>query len=55
MTVPLWGFSFAVSGMKRPPAVFSSSEENLTNTLSLSGLNFIEFFSFLYLIRFLLY
>jgi len=40
---PLWGFSFAVSGMMMPPAVFSSAGAGFTITLSCNGvmLNFL--------------
>src|SRR5690606_34282829 len=37
ITLPWIGFSLAVSGMKRPPAVFSSSSRRLMITRSCSG------------------
>src|SRR5206468_2974373 len=40
ITLPLLGFSFAVSGRMTPPAVFSSGSSGLTITRSLSGLSF---------------
>ena len=40
-TFPSTGFSFAVSGMKMPPLVFSSSSTRLTTTRSCNGLIFI--------------
>src|SRR6187402_2223165 len=39
-TVPRCGFSFAVSGMIMPPAVFSSAGAGFTITLSASGVTF---------------
>ena len=38
---PCIGFSFAVSGMIMPPAVFSSSSMRLTTTRSCRGLKFM--------------
>src|SRR5205807_1015130 len=41
MISPSEGFSFAVSGMMIPPALFSSASMRLTTTRSCSGRNFI--------------
>src|SRR6185437_6951848 len=43
MTLPVWGFSAAVSGILIPPLVFCSSSSRLTTTRSCKGLNFINF------------
>ena len=40
-TSPSCGFSFAVSGMMMPPAVFSSASTRRTSTRSWSGRNFM--------------
>src|SRR5665648_667134 len=41
-TLPVCGFSAAVSGMMIPPVVFSSSSIRLTTTRSCKGLNFMD-------------
>lgn len=40
-TCPLEGFSFAVSGIYNPPAVFSSDSRRFTSTRSFSGFSFM--------------
>ena len=41
-TLPSWGFSWAVSGIIIPPAVFSLLSNTSIKTLSCNGLNFIN-------------